>query len=251
MFSKDGQPVECALFEDTIDEVCLNRIVDLPKTFTLLITYPLGTPYAKKVELELPIRIKDLIRLVDKTYIEIYRVENSSRNEPLMVHCPKCKLLDLNHYKCKFEYELFNIETCAICMSERLTSKIVLHCKHKYHFECLQKWFTQKNSCPLCKQPIIKCDFCNSSRRVSIWKAFGEPTEREPTIGPYQIGSLDYEQLKFSGFQYDKIGRILQPISVQTIPAYIFSFPSYIEDISNEQLQLDENIPIYIRYFPL
>jgi hypothetical protein len=46
---------------------------------------------------------------------------------------------------------------CAICQDEieKDTSIIrELECKHVYHIECIDKWLSIKNECPMCKNTI-------------------------------------------------------------------------------------------------
>lgn len=45
------------------------------------------------------------------------------------------------------------METCAICLENTDNSSYkALCCKNKFHFECLDKWFKIKNTCPLCRE---------------------------------------------------------------------------------------------------
>ena len=44
------------------------------------------------------------------------------------------------------------IEQCAICFEDLTNNTFTLECKHKFHTECIVKWFRNDNSsCPLCK----------------------------------------------------------------------------------------------------
>jgi len=47
-------------------------------------------------------------------------------------------------------------EGCPICQEEYKEgdSLVKLHCKHDYHKECVVKWLTQHNACPMCRQAI-------------------------------------------------------------------------------------------------
>jgi hypothetical protein len=47
-------------------------------------------------------------------------------------------------------------EQCAICLSdENLLEGFMTLCNHQFHVECLQKWITRHNSCPMCRSSII------------------------------------------------------------------------------------------------
>jgi len=47
-------------------------------------------------------------------------------------------------------------ESCPICMDsyKEEDTLVRLHCKHDYHKECVVKWLTQHNACPMCRQTI-------------------------------------------------------------------------------------------------
>ena len=48
---------------------------------------------------------------------------------------------------------------CSICLekdSSRLCRK--LNCNHIFHCECIDKWFSNKNSCPICRDRLLKKD---------------------------------------------------------------------------------------------
>ena len=44
--------------------------------------------------------------------------------------------------------------TCAICMCELEKSEYTynLCCKHLFHIDCLENWYSRKDVCPLCKR---------------------------------------------------------------------------------------------------
>ena len=48
-------------------------------------------------------------------------------------------------------------DECTICL-EKLYTKItrkIVNCKHLFCQSCIEKWFEEKSSCPVCKQDII------------------------------------------------------------------------------------------------
>jgi len=55
------------------------------------------------------------------------------------------------------------MNSCPICLEKltELSSKIILGCSHKYHFNCIYKNITQgttHNKCPLCRSKIKMSD---------------------------------------------------------------------------------------------
>ncbi|CAK7325488.1 unnamed protein product [Dovyalis caffra] len=48
--------------------------------------------------------------------------------------------------------------SCAICLEEyRSTDKVgtIKNCGHVYHVDCIKKWLSMKNMCPICKAPAV------------------------------------------------------------------------------------------------
>ena len=48
-------------------------------------------------------------------------------------------------------------ETCAICIEDMCVNEKlkILKCNHYYHEDCIYKWITKKNICPLCRSTDI------------------------------------------------------------------------------------------------
>lgn len=47
---------------------------------------------------------------------------------------------------------------CSICLDEfddGGDAVAVLSCRHKYHWECITKWFTRSSTCPLCMREVM------------------------------------------------------------------------------------------------
>ena len=49
-------------------------------------------------------------------------------------------------------------DTCSICMEQyEINQKIYrTNCHHHFCIDCLQKWFSVKNSCPMCRTEITQ-----------------------------------------------------------------------------------------------
>ncbi|KAJ9565480.1 hypothetical protein OSB04_001446 [Centaurea solstitialis] len=49
-------------------------------------------------------------------------------------------------------------EICVVCQVEFEKNERVgvLHCKHRFHAECIKEWLLRKNLCPLCKTQGLK-----------------------------------------------------------------------------------------------
>ena len=44
-------------------------------------------------------------------------------------------------------------EECIICLEDLKENIVILNCKHRYHYSCIQQWFFKKKSlsCPMCR----------------------------------------------------------------------------------------------------
>lgn len=60
------------------------------------------------------------------------------------------------------ERQKYSCIECTICLSEITDSDkvIQLECFHMYHPNCIEKWLDSKNTCPMCKQDILKSINC-------------------------------------------------------------------------------------------
>jgi len=86
---------------------------------------------------------------------------------------------------------------CTICLS-KLYDPCFLNCNHSFHTNCLNKWLSYNNTCPICRQPILPevsfdldPEFGDSILTVAIEIAYYE------SIGniQYMLGNMDIEQL--------------------------------------------------------
>ncbi|KAM0057914.1 putative transcription factor C2H2 family [Helianthus debilis subsp. tardiflorus] len=50
------------------------------------------------------------------------------------------------------------VEDCAVCLSEFEESDkclVLPNCKHCFHSGCIQMWFSNHSTCPLCRSPVV------------------------------------------------------------------------------------------------
>ena len=45
---------------------------------------------------------------------------------------------------------------CPICLEELVSGEVLrcLPCKHQFHRDCVDRWLTQKATCPICQQSL-------------------------------------------------------------------------------------------------
>ena len=56
----------------------------------------------------------------------------------------------------KLENNESNDDSCSICLNNYKKEELVsvLNCNHKFHTECIKKWFDNKTNCPYCRKDI-------------------------------------------------------------------------------------------------
>ena len=45
---------------------------------------------------------------------------------------------------------------CSICLEKLNKNKVYLNCNHYFHKDCINKWKTRNNTCPICRTRIIQ-----------------------------------------------------------------------------------------------
>lgn len=184
-----------------------NETLELPEEVTFRISYPLKNAFNVIIKRDVW-DLHSVLFTFDMIYRTIYQeeVKTDTTTSVLEIACFNCKSNILNFYESSFQFERFDTTSCRICISDRMSSKILLPCGHKFHFSCLKKWFKKSNKCPLCNQPIRFCETCNSKRIIEVFLDVNEMRrieglERMPTNGKFGIGSIYYEEILFSGIK--------------------------------------------------
>lgn len=180
----------------------------VPRTVDFIVKYPLTNSLT--VTLTEEWTLEKILFAFREIYKEIYAQEDFDEKNSSLVEadCPSCRIPALEFYRDDFSFEREDETPCCICISERMSSKIVLKCGHKYHFKCIERWFKKSNKCPLCNGIIKPCGICESKRLVEIRLSHNairraNGLSRLPTEGKYGIGPVYYEDLVFEGIIVD------------------------------------------------
>ena len=90
----------------------------------------------------------NMINNLELNQIRDNNIEAESTNQPLSID----GYTKLTEYKLWFGSE----ESCNICLEKFkwLENITELPCKHKYHSDCIYKWFKNSSTCPTCRYNI-------------------------------------------------------------------------------------------------
>ena len=52
------------------------------------------------------------------------------------------------------KWEMTEVEQCPVCSQDYDEDDFLvkLFCKHKFHAECIKKWFENNSKCPMCRK---------------------------------------------------------------------------------------------------
>lgn len=186
-----------------------NCALELPERLVFRIEYPLKNAF-KATVVKPAWNLHDVLWSFDVLYRAVYQeeAETDARAPVLEWTCLSCSK-QLDKYEKTLEFERFDESSCRICMCDRMSTKAVLACGHKFHYKCVRKWFEQSNRCPLCNQTIHACPDCGGRRCFEVLVDFNaarraQGLDRAPTQGKYEIGAAFYEDLMFSGYTFDQ-----------------------------------------------
>ena len=55
---------------------------------------------------------------------------------------------------------------CSICLEKLNKNKVYLNCNHYFHKDCINKWKTRNNTCPICRTRIIQINEALTIRKI-------------------------------------------------------------------------------------
>ena len=207
------------------ENICnINQIVIPDTFFSITIYFPLSC--VLDIQINSPssngFTLKDLLEHIQRIYNYIYNKEEQT--SPPQIYqikheCTTCKYKD--DYKGYLnEIKIENDQSCVICCENYFENNIgfKLKCGHVYHKECINAWFKNCGTCPICRHVIVKCNNCDGNGY--IYKYFngivipknqrGIGTHRNLTNGIYGIHSYDIDDLKINNFIYDRVLKKLE-----------------------------------------
>lgn len=56
---------------------------------------------------------------------------------------------------CTTTIRIDSIDECSICMLDN--SNIVTNCNHQFCYRCINKWYSSKSTCPICRSDLLNC----------------------------------------------------------------------------------------------
>lgn len=190
--------------------------------------YPLNGPYIFNYEAPNNefFTCKNIIDIIAKQYYDIYQEEEQTAPDEehnFIIRCSKCfteKILNgvSNIITDKNQLENYEETTCSICLENynNLKCSHTCPCGHIYHKNCIDEWFKNNDTCPLCRNNIskyLKCDDCDG---ITEYKFVGKVlpldlrikrggfVNRNKTNGKYGIWGHDIEDLAIERINYDE-----------------------------------------------
>ena len=72
------------------------------------------------------------------------------------------------HIRMMIRNKMMKEVQCPICLMDIENSKNITttKCGHHFHSECLHQCLKTKNSCPLCREPLLDTKTCLSARKI-------------------------------------------------------------------------------------
>ena len=163
---------------DTFSDIL--RIIQIPRNRTQHIHRPISSstntpPVFQRVQTQ-STSLQDMLRRIRRqgqtdeytVSFELGNTEESTPNNGL-------NLMDLGRHTTTGLYSDINAsdeenneskenddqlsETCSICQEALLPQSIIRQidrCSHLFHQECIEKWLSEHNTCPLCMQPVAE-----------------------------------------------------------------------------------------------
>lgn len=196
-----------------------NEVVIPDRTIFIDIDYPL----VNKVEINIDFGHKgvtraELLYTIYVLYKHIYTEEE--RTAPPQVYqvfrtCTECANDDAEDHIIKITFNQNNkvINDCSICFQNyEKGDGVKLPCNHIFHNECILPWLKDKNTCPLCRHPVVNCDNCEGKggtyhefeTAVIPVEDRGILLNRNRTYGIFGIYGHDLEDLWIENLHYDR-----------------------------------------------
>ena len=64
------------------------------------------------------------------------------------------RIMDIKPHEQTIGTPIIDNVLCPICHEEDTVVRQTLACNHTFHHHCIQRWFVQNNTCPLCRLTI-------------------------------------------------------------------------------------------------
>ena len=178
----------------------------------LYIFYPFRAKKAYVIKDEVN-TVRDLIMFAASKYAELYYDEEKFFLDNLSdEYCGKCRYfgalettIAARNNDCancieeqKEQTPLACSHACSICQGvDSPKEQIILTgCSHEYHPSCLERWFVLRNSCPLCRAPLMPCTCQGARSKSAIFSDFILPNMSGP--GPHGLYQAHMNELRFS-----------------------------------------------------
>ena len=222
---------------NTIDGELLfyNNIVIPDTQIYLNISFPLKEPKNIRITSDNPLgfSLSYLINKIKNVYKWIYEEEentSSIKTFTIIDQCNKCNFGDVNDHQLimdslsNVDNNVDDIEKCSICLeilnnnNNNNNKNNKTECNHIFHKECIHQWIkNNKNTCPLCRKKLYKCNNCNNGLIITQYNGKVIPKNirgilnRNKSDGVFGIYGYDFEDLFIDEMIYNRTTKILSP----------------------------------------
>ncbi len=231
---KNGQEEDTCIYIESFDKndhqiMNPDEIVIPDAEYNIEITYPLSNPAEFIFRSDGGFSRLDVINNIVGSYRQIYAGEEATSTDQTYyfnTKCDKCETHIIEPTTYIINENTDSADVCSICLEEFVvgfvSSKLV--CGHIYHKNCIDKWFGQNPTCPLCNKSCtdtIDCGKCSDGKVKITFVGKVLPTDlrselqggllnRPKSNGAYGIWGHDIGDLVIERLTYDSAKKELE-----------------------------------------
>lgn len=125
--------------------------------------------------------------------------------------------------------------TCSICMCELEPGEYIynISCKHIFHIDCLEHWYSRKDICPLCKRHLdfeVTTEDCYTFNRSEYEKKLRVDSQSTPVNPSSGSVSIEMQSIFSICFTEESISAVFVKTKQKVPLIDLYSIPRCIMD---------------------